>query len=207
MKSIAIFCLLLTFKMGAQDWVPLYNGIDLQGWEQLGEVDYEIEDGVLYLKGGQGLLWCKARELGNVTLRVIYSGAKKNNPGILLRIPQVPTEAWMAASRSYEIKLDDKNVKRNSKNNKYKSRGKGKKDDESEWDVLEITLNGYQTIIKMNDVIMADYTDGNPVRSKKVKKDSGGEGNMPEYGFLGIQNRGKEDEIGIKEISYLDLSR
>ena len=54
--------------------------------------------------------------------------------------------------------------------------------------------------------LVADYTDGNPVRSKKAKRD-GGEGSMPEYGFLAIQNRGKEDEIGIKEISYLDLSR
>ncbi|TFG76606.1 MAG: DUF1080 domain-containing protein [Flavobacteriales bacterium] len=206
MKNLAIFCLLLTFKMGAQDWTPLYNGNDIQGWEQFGDLDYTIEEGILNIKVGPGFLWCKVRELGNVTLRIVYSGAKKSMPGVFLRIPEVPSEAWMASSKDYEIMVDDKLLKKNSKNNQNTSKGKNNENDSEVWDVLEITLNGYRTMIKINDVLVADYTDGNAVRSKEAISGEG-KGSMPESGYLAIQNLGKDDEIAIKEISYLDLAR
>ncbi len=206
MKNLAIFCLLLAFKMGAQDWTPLYNGNDIQGWERFGDLDYTIEEGILNIKDSPGFLWCKVRELGNVTLRIVYSGAKKNIPGVFLRIPEVPSEAWMASSKDYEIMVDDKLLKKNSKNNQNTSKGKNKENDSEDWDVLEITLNGYRTMIKINDVLVADYSDGNAVRSKDALSGKG-KGSMPEYGYLAIQNLGKDNEIAIKEISYLDLAR
>ncbi|MDX1471419.1 MAG: DUF1080 domain-containing protein, partial [Flavobacteriaceae bacterium] len=75
-------------SMHSQEWIPLFNGSSLDGWEHVGDGDFILENGLLKTSGGMGLLYYKNRKFENVKIRVIYKGADKNNAGVFIRIPE-----------------------------------------------------------------------------------------------------------------------
>lgn len=48
--------------MTAQVWIPLFNIEDLEGWDQVGDGNFVLEDGLLQTSGGMGLLYYKDRK-------------------------------------------------------------------------------------------------------------------------------------------------
>ena len=66
MKTVCIL-LLLSLSLQAQEWTPLYNGENLDGWEHVGPGNFIIEDGILKSQGGMGLLWFTGQKFSNVT--------------------------------------------------------------------------------------------------------------------------------------------
>ena len=54
---------------GARD---LFDGKDLEGWQQVGPGSFVIEHGLLKSVGGMGLLWYTREQFANATLRVVF---------------------------------------------------------------------------------------------------------------------------------------
>ena len=94
----------------ANDWTPLFNGKDLEGWRHVGPGRFVIENGVLRTEGGMGLLWYTREKFADATLRVVFRAPEPKgagNAGVFIRIPTEPTEPWMPVNKGYEVQIDE----------------------------------------------------------------------------------------------------
>ena len=109
MRNVLII-LLCTFTttLSAQEWIPLFNGENTEGWEQVGDGNFILEDGMLKSSGGMGLLWFTEKKFENAKIKVVYKGADENNAGVFIRIPEKPTEAWMPVNKGFEVQIEDR---------------------------------------------------------------------------------------------------
>ena len=187
----------------ADDWIQLFNGKDMTGWEHVGPGKFFIEDGMLKTEGGMGLLWYTQEKIGNATLHVVYKlSHETDNSGVFIRIPEKPTEPWMPVNRGYEVQIynpgDDYHCTAvlysltKALARPYKRVG--------EWNTLEITLDGLRTVVVLNGVKVTDYTEGQPV-PPKVKGYEPDRGPRPSLGYIGLQNHGEGSEVYFKEVA------
>jgi len=196
---------LLPVALWSQEWKPLYNGENLDGWEHVGDGNFIIEDGILKSQGGMGLLWYPAMKFGEVKLKVVYRGADSNNAGVFIRIPEKPEEAWMPVNKGYEVQIDDREDEFHKTGVLYSlTKAKASPGKAGEWNTMEITLDGNRTVVYVNGVLVTDYTEGMPVPEKKETYEPD-RGPRPDTGYIGLQNHGEDDSIEFKEVSYMEL--
>ena len=206
MKVLLVLLLLLGIDLSAQEWTQLFNNENMDGWEHVGDGSFIIEDGMLISQGGMGLLWFTGQKFDNVKIRVVYKGANKNNAGFFIRIPEIPKEAWIPVYTGYEVQIDDREDEYHRTGVLYSlTKAKASPGIPDEWNTMVITLDGNRTIVYVNEVLVTDYTEGDPV-PKKVKYYEPDRGLRPESGYIGIQNHGIGDVIHFKEISYKNLT-
>ncbi|WP_422354007.1 3-keto-disaccharide hydrolase [Roseivirga pacifica] len=185
----------------------IFNGKDLTNWEHVGDGSFTIENGLLKTQGGMGLLYYTPEKLGDVTIRVVYKGADQNNAGVFIRIPEQPTEAWMPVNRGYEVQIDDREDEFHKTGVLYSlTKAKAAPGIPGEWNTMEITLDGTRTIVKVNDVLVTDFTEGDPVPEKKLDYEPD-RGPRPAQGYIGLQNHGGDDVIYFKEVSLIPLKK
>lgn len=208
MKTILIILVtLLPISMFSQEWIPLFNGEDLEGWEQVGDGNFIFEDELLKTSGGMGLLYYKDKKFENAKIKVVYKGADKNNAGVFIRIPEQPEEAWMPVNKGFEVQIDDREDEYHKTGVLYSfTKAKASPGKPGEWNTMEITLDGDRTIVHVNGVLVTDFTEGDPV-PEKVESYEPDRGPRPNSGYIGLQNHGGEDEILFKEVSYQKLDK
>ncbi len=88
--------------------ISLFNGTNLDGWQQAGPGRFSVENGMLVTEGGLGLLWYAAHQFRNFELRVGWMVTKKSdNSGVFVRFPDPNGDPWVAVKEGYEIQIDD----------------------------------------------------------------------------------------------------
>ena len=189
---------------------PLFNGKDLTGWKHVGPGEMTVEDGLIQTHGGMGLLYWTGGKLGKCRIKVVYKMRDENdNSGVYIRIPIEPREPWMPVHYGYEVQID--NVAPNE--DEYHITGTlysltkpaarpGKPG--PEWNTMVITLDGPHTVVTVNDVLVTDYTEGQPVPPKKLSFEPE-RGPRPDEGWMGLQNHGEKDVVFFKEVSVQAL--
>lgn len=203
---LSILCITVSFTVFAQEWEPIYNGKNLDNWEHVGGGKFVVEDGLLKTEGGMGLLWFTSQMMEDVKLRVVYKGADKNNAGVFIRIPEIPTEAWMPVNKGYEVQIDDREDEYHSTGVLYSlTKAKATPGKTGEWNVMEITLDGERTIVEVNGVLVTDFNEGDAVPDK-TKDYEPDRGRRPAAGYIGLQNHGNQDVVYFKEISFIKLN-
>ncbi|MFO7720158.1 MAG: DUF1080 domain-containing protein [Gillisia sp.] len=207
MKTLLIILLYaFTGTLFAQEWIPLFNGENMEGWEQVGDGDFILEDGLLKSSGGMGLLWHTERKFENSRIKVVYKGADENNAGVFIRIPEKPTEAWMPVNKGFEVQIDDRGGEYHKTGVLYSfTKAKASPGIPGEWNTMEITLDKNRTLVHINGILVTDFTEGDPV-PEKVKSYEPDRGPRPESGYIGLQNHGGDDVVYFKEISYQKLN-
>jgi len=74
------------------DYQPLFNGVDLAGWQGGGapaEVCWKVEDGLLVCTGEKKGPWLRTeKEYGDFNLRFDYLVSEGGNSGIYVRVPE-----------------------------------------------------------------------------------------------------------------------
>lgn len=204
---LARCCPTISIAARGQDWAPLFNGRDLENWSHVGDGGFAIEDGLLKTYGGMGLLWYTPRKFHDVVLRVVYKGSSRNNAGVFIRIPEAPTEPWMAVHRGFEVQIDDREDEFHKTGVLYSltmaKASPGKPDD---WNVMEITLDGDRTIVEVNGILVTDFEEGDAV-PPRVHDYEPYRGPRPTSGYIGLQNHSDDDVIYFKEVSYKPLRR
>jgi len=205
MKNLWIL-ILLPVALWSQEWKPLYNGENMDGWTHVGDGSFLIEDGILKSQGGMGLLYYNGRKFGNVKLRVVYKGADSNNAGVFIRIPQEPQEAWMPVNKGYEVQIDDREDAFHKTGVLYSlTKAKASPGKSGAWNTMEITLDGDHTLVYVNGELVTDYTEGDPVPDKMESYEPD-RGPRPQEGYIGLQNHGHDDVIEFREVSYMELN-
>lgn len=206
MRNVLII-LLCTFTttLSAQEWIPLFNGENTEGWDQVGDGNFILEDGMLKSSGGMGLLWFTEKKFENAKIKVVYKGADENNAGVFIRIPEKPTEAWMPVNKGFEVQIDDRGGEYHKTGVLYSfTKAKASPGIPEEWNTMEITLDENRTLVHVNGVLVTDFKEGDPVPAK-VKSYEPERGPRPKSGYIGLQNHGGEDVVYFKEISYQRL--
>jgi hypothetical protein len=213
-KICLFIVLLLSFSLHAQNWKPLFNGKDLTGWKHVGGGSRFVENGLLASKGGMGLLYWTGGKLGNCQIKVVYKMQKFNsNAGIFVKVPIEPKEEWMPVFYGYEVQID--NHPETSGEDEYHISGtlyaftkpKSKPGKPGpEWNTMLITLDGPRTIVHLNDELVTDYREGEPVPARKFDFEPY-PGRRPDSGYFGLQNHGDEDVVYFKEVSVRPLKK
>ncbi len=206
--------LLLSFSLHAQNWKPLFNGKDLTGWKHVGGGSRFVENGLLASKGGMGLLYWAGGKLGNCQIKVVYKMQKFNsNAGSFVKVPIEPKEEWMPVFYGYEVQID--NHPETSGEDEYHISGtlyaftkpKSKPGKPGpEWNTMLITLDGPRTIVHLNDELVTDYREGEPVPARKFDFEPY-PGVRPNAGWFGLQNHGDEDVVYFKEVAVRPLKK
>jgi hypothetical protein len=213
-KICLFIVLLLSFSLHAQNWKSLFNGKDLTGWKHVGGGSRFVENGLLASKGGMGLLYWTGGKLGNCQIKVVYKMQKFNsNAGIFVKVPVEPKEEWMPVFYGYEVQID--NHPETSGEDEYHISGtlyaftkpKSKPGKPGpEWNTMLITLDGPRTIVYLNDELVTDYREGEPVPARKFDFEPY-PGRRPDSGYFGLQNHGDEDVVYFKEVSVRPLKK
>ncbi|HEY6642700.1 DUF1080 domain-containing protein [Povalibacter sp.] len=187
----------------ADDWRPLFNGKDLDGWSHVGPGRFVVENGLLRTEGGMGLLWYTREKFGNASIRVVYRAPdpqEAGNAGVFIRIPEEPTEPWMPVNKGYEVQIDDSDDDMHRTGVLYSFTKARARPELREWNTMEITLDGDRTVVTVNDVVVTDFREGDPVPGK-LKPCEPERGPRPTSGYIGLQNHGESDVVLFREIS------
>lgn len=209
---VALNCLALSAPPQSKEWKPLFNGKDLAAWKHVGPGSMSVEDGLIRTHGGMGLLYWTGGKLGNCSIRVVYKMRDMNdNSGVFIRIPIEPREEWMPVHYGYEVQID--NHPETSNEDEYhvtgtlysltKPMAKPGKPGPA-WNTMLITLDGPRTIVVVNDQIVTDYTEGQPVPERKFNFEPQ-RGTRPNEGYFGLQNHSDNDVVFFKEVSMQPL--
>jgi hypothetical protein len=139
-------------------WVTVFDGKSLDGWEQLGDANWRVEDGAIVADRGNGFLVTK-NAYGDFQVKVEFWAEDDTNSGIFIRCTD---PAKVTAANAYEVNIWDKrpepaygtgaivNIakvdpmpKAAGKWNVYEITAKG--------DTLTVILNGQKTVDGVNN--------------------------------------------------------
>ena len=220
---VAVSCVALADPAAASaQRRQLFNGADLDGWAHVGKGRVYVEDGLLKTEGGMGLLWYTREKLADVTLRVVYrTTTVDDNSGIFIRIPEPPADPWAAVHSGYEIQILENFPEHYTPSAHQKQFGMSwhttgaiysispararPQKPAGEWNTMEIELRGPRTIIRLNGVLVNDFTEGSPVPERQHHYEPI-RGPRPDAGYIGIQNHHEPQTVHFKEISVAPLT-
>ena len=219
MKGFVAVTLLLTCTatMPAAKRKQLFNGKDLSGWARIPRHEgapadekpgFIVEKGLLVSlpDAPEDDLWYTKEKIGNATLRVVYKSSDKTaNSGVFIRIPERPKSEDDAINHGIEVQIDESGDEWHStgvlysmtqaKARPYKPAG--------EWNIMEITMKGPRTIVKLNGTLVTDY-DGVSLVPPKRGRYEPERGPRPNSGYIAIQHHGGAATVWFREISLGD---
>jgi hypothetical protein len=185
----------------------LFNGKNLDGWQQVGPGSFVVVDGLLKTEGGMGMLWYTGQKFENVTIHVVFKqSTKEADSGVFIRIPEKPTEPWMPINRGYEVEIGECPSPYSCTGGLY-TFSKVEKDavkPAGEWNSMDITIDGPHTVVVLNGTKVTDYKEGQPVPARHGSGGEPKEGSRQNGGYIGLQNH-PGSEVFFKEISVTPL--
>jgi hypothetical protein len=188
---------------------PLFNGKDLDGWQQAGPGRFVVKDGLMKTEGGMGILWYTRNKIGHATIRVVFKlTSKESDSGVFIRIPEKPSEPWMPINRGYEVEIGDWPDDYSCTGVLYtftKALARPIKAI-GEWNTMEITIAGPRTIVYLNSVKVTNFREGQPVPPKPAGSHDPDRGPRPEEGYIGLQNHPGSD-VYFREVSVASLPK
>ena len=204
---IALTVTAVAGSAAAQTGTALFNGT-LSGWEHVGPGSFTVDTGVLMTHGGMGLLWYPQRKLGNEVIRVVFwPSDSSSNSGVFIRIPEKPTEPWMPVNKGYEVQIDNAEDDYHVSGVLYSlTRALARPGKARQWNTLEITLDGPHTTVRLNGVLVTDYTEGQPVPPKKFWFEPE-RGPRPDQGYIGLQDESAGNVVYFKEVAVKPLEK
>jgi hypothetical protein len=169
-------------------WVALFNGKDLTGWVNVGQEKWVVENGTIYGEGvstGYGYL-ATEKDYKDFDLSLMFKCESGGNSGVYLRTRFKP--GTVDVSGGYQVEID-RNLNRHT-GGLY---GDGRAwwvwpapENETvvrpyDWNDMTIHVAGNRTWVRLNGVLMVDYT--NPIPASKdgviaLQLHAGGEGKM-----------------------------
>jgi len=194
-------------RFGHAGWRPIFDGSNTDGWQMVGPGEMKLEDGELVTYGGMGLFWYTKEKFGDCRIRVVFKlTASDDNSGVFIRIPNPPKDPWDAVNHGYEMQIENHGDEWHRTGCLYSiSRAQKKVNARvNEWNIMLITLEGKRTRVKINGMLVTDYTEGDLVPPKKEDYEPE-RGPRPDVGFIGLQNHGGEAHVHFREVSVAAL--
>lgn len=188
------------------DWTPLFDGGSRAGWAHVGGGRFVLDEGRLRTVGGMGLLWYTERKIGDAVLRVEYMSPGDGNSGVFIRIPERPSGPWMPVNRGYEVQIDpaaDATHRTGTLYSLTEARATVGTVPNT-WHTMTIRLDGPWTVVYVNDTLVTEYTEGQPVPPKEAPYEPD-RGRRPNAGYVGLQNHGVRDTVYFRRVAVRPL--
>ena len=203
MKPLLAILLLLIPLAHADDWKQLFNGKDMTGWQHVGPGRFTFEDGMLKTEGGMGLLVYTPQPFGNTTIRVVFkTSGQSDNSGIYIRMPEKAPDPWYGVHNGYEVQIDGAGDDWHCTGAIYSLSKVSKRTQKpaGEWNTMDITLKGQETIVYLNGEKVNDFVGNQPVPPRKMWFEPV-RGPRPDVGYIGLQNHDARTKIFFKEVA------
>jgi hypothetical protein len=178
--------------------------------------------------GGLGMLWYKAEQFGDFSLRLQFrderAGSAQSNSGVFVRFPgvdpaanpecQTNDPAWVAVNCGHEIQIND--TPESGGNDPRKTGSvygfadlnltQARPTDKSVWNDLEIRVAGqHYTVIRNGEVINEfENVPGIPFPGRPT--DPGTSGRQFAQGYIGLQNHDAGSVVAFRNVRVRDLS-
>lgn len=205
MRTLILASLLAAPLMAAPK--QLFNGKNLDGWRMTGPGRFVVESGNMVTEGGMGLLYYERESFGDCMIRVVYSTASAHaNSGVVIRLPEPPTDPWYGVNNGYEVQIDAGGDDWHSTGAIYSISRVTSREQKprGEWNTMEIELRGSVTRVRVNGKLVNEYTEGQPVPERKIWYEPV-RGPRPEKGYIGLQNHDANSKVLFREISVHPL--
>lgn len=171
-----------------EDWVQLFNGKDLAGWNVVGKEEWTVVDGVLVGRAvtrDYGYLET-TKDYRNFQLSLKFKCIGTGNSGVYFHTRFKPGTADVSQGAQFEI---DCTIGRHTGGVYGFGRGwivwPAPENEtvvrQNEWNEMLVTVNGNRYISRLNGVLMVDYTDPRApflTGTIALQLHSGGEGHM-----------------------------
>ena len=216
---------LLVSTAHAQNFLPLFNGKDLDGWvvegpkaDKDGKIVWSVEDGLLVCQGTVfGFLRYERRQFGDFFVRAEYRFAPATKPnqhgnsGLGIRtVPYDPKASSLTrpSYAAYEIQLlDDPGKKPDAHGTgslyRYQAPKINVVKPAPEWNSVEVECVGPRIKVRMNgeDILDADQTTLADIKGKPAKAPAPKD--KPLRGFLALQSHSGKVEFRKVEVREL----
>jgi hypothetical protein len=213
-RRVAILLLACCALAAAAERKQLFNGKDLTGWARIPRHEgapadqkpgFKVENGLLVSlpDAPEDDLWYTREKIGDATIRVVFKVSAPNaNSGIFIRIPEVPKSEDDAINKGIEVQIDDSGDDYHRTGVLYSmTQAKARPSKPAgEWNIMEITLDGPRTTVKLNGVLVTDYDGTSPVPEKKGRYEPE-RGPRPNSGYIAVQHHGGDATVWYREIS------
>jgi 3-keto-disaccharide hydrolase len=210
LATIAVVMSLLAGQPADEDgWRPLFSGKGTDGWQMVGPGELALENGELVTRGGMGLYYFAKEKLENCQVRIVFktTGAKDNS-GVFIRIPELPSDPWYAVHNGYEVQINaggDDHHRTGVLYSLTKARSRVETP-VGDWVTMLITLDGPRTRVEVNGELVTDFKEGDPVppRTKDYEPERKP---RPAAGYIGLQNHDEQSRVHFKDVSVRPLKR
>ncbi|TDI70509.1 MAG: DUF1080 domain-containing protein [Bacteroidetes bacterium] len=186
------------------DWIPLFNGKNLEGW-QVGENadSFSVENGALKVAGLKAHLFymgdVENHEFKNFEFKATVMTQPNANSGIYFHT-QYQEAGW--PSIGYEVQV-------NNSQGDWKRTGslynivniKETYVEDNEWYTEYIKVEGKRVIIKINDIVVVDYTE-----PENPKREGGEVNRVLSKGTFAIQAHDPGSIVFYKDIMFRPLN-
>lgn len=179
-------------------WIVLFDGTDLNAWQEPSAKRWKIVDGVLTWEKGCGNLWTK-EQFGDFILELEAKCAKDTNSGVFLRSPQ-GEKNWLQGSIEIQVlgSFGKEKPGKHDMGSIYDCLAPSVAAEKplGEWNTMQIDFRGNKLKVTLNGqrIIDADLDqwttagknpDGTPNKFTTAYKD------MAKRGHLGLQDHGQ----------------
>jgi len=192
MTLLTAACALAAFAqrstMPGEDWLPLFNGKDLTGWVEVGKEKWTVEDGTIHglaISKAYGYLKT-AKNYKDFHLSMRFKCEGDGNSGLFFHVDFKPGTPDVSQGLQFEIDCQ-------MNHHTGGIYGDGRQwivwpapEDEgvvrqSDWNDLQVRVEGNRYVSRLNGVLMVDFTDPTPKSfdgAIALQLHSGGQGNM-----------------------------
>ncbi|MDQ3459358.1 MAG: ThuA domain-containing protein, partial [Deinococcota bacterium] len=200
-RAALLIALALGFGLACQhedsgyggEWVTLFDGTSLDGWQQAGPGGFTLEDdGSMLSFGGLGLFQYAERPFRDFILELEWREADpSDNSGVFVRFPEIGDDPWHAVNEGYEIQIDDTDAPVNVTGSIYSFQAPTKvaSKPSGEWNHYCIMVTGQRYQIWLNGEKVNDFF-----------------GERGREGYIGLQNHHQGAQNAFRNIRVLPLA-
>ena len=185
----------------------LFNGRNLDHWQQIGPGSFIVSHGVMHTEGGMGMLWYRDEKFSDAIIRVVFklTGVEPDS-GVFIRIPSAPADPWAAINSGYEVEIGEwpdeygrtGAIYSFSKVLVHAIKPAGR------WNTMDIVIDGPRTTVTLNGIKVNDYVEGQGVPPRAADSGLPLSGPRPNSGYIGLQNH-PGGRVFYKEVSVRPL--
>jgi Domain of Unknown Function (DUF1080) len=182
----------------AEEWVSLFDGKSIEGWQANEKPEcFTVEDNLLKLQGGMAHLFCVKdgfADLKNFELKVELKALPSANSGIFFH---TENRGPGRVAKGYEAQINtsfEKDPRKTGSLVDVVDLAKSPVPD-NEWFEYGLTVDGKKIVIKINGKTVVDYTEEEkPVRKK------GREERLLSHGALALQAHDPNSTTYVRKI-------
>lgn len=177
---------------GDGEWIVLFDGTSLDGWQMAGPGSFALlDDGSILSQGGMGLLQYAERSFRDFVLEFEWMAERPNaNSGVFVRFPQITNDPWHAVNNGYEIQIEDGRAPHQVTGSIYDIQAPTKVATKpaGEWNHYRIQVTGHRYQIWLNGELIQDFI-----------------GNRGREGYIGLQNHDPGSRNYFRNVRAMEL--